>query len=104
MNPHEENYNRPGGRNLSRIKNPLRIRRSQHGGCCQEAARRLSEVRKEKQKITRMETGPEAAGTATGIRPRAMHDLRHSFASLHLNNGTPIAFISEWLGHIQALS
>ena len=34
-----------------------------------------------------------------GIRPRVVHDLRHTFASLHLNNGTPIAFISEWLGH-----
>ena len=34
-----------------------------------------------------------------GIRERAQHDLRHTFASLHLQNGTPIAFVSEWMGH-----
>ena len=28
-----------------------------------------------------------------------MHDLRHTFASLHLSNGTPIAYVSEWMGH-----
>jgi integrase len=34
-----------------------------------------------------------------GIRERAQHDLRHTFASLHLGNGTPIAFVSDWMGH-----
>jgi integrase len=34
-----------------------------------------------------------------GIRVRAQHDLRHTFASLHLSNGTPIAYVSQWMGH-----
>jgi integrase len=33
------------------------------------------------------------------IREHAMHDLRYTFASLHLSNGTPNAYVSEWMGH-----
>ena len=29
---------------------------------------------------------------------RARHN-RHTFASLHLGDGTPIAFVSDWMGH-----
>jgi integrase len=34
-----------------------------------------------------------------GLRPLTLHDLRHSFASLLLTAGTPIAYISEQMGH-----
>ncbi len=34
-----------------------------------------------------------------GIRERGQHALRHTFASVHLGNGTPMAFVSEWMGH-----
>lgn len=34
-----------------------------------------------------------------GLKRRGYHDLRHSFASLLLTAGAPIAYVSEQLGH-----
>ena len=42
MRNHEENNNRPGRPNLSKVENSLCFRRYQHGRCCQKASRGLS--------------------------------------------------------------
>jgi integrase len=34
-----------------------------------------------------------------GLKRRRYHDLRHTFASLLLTAGTPIAYVSEQMGH-----
>ena len=34
-----------------------------------------------------------------GMPKMRFHDLRHSCASLLLNNGVPLKHIQEWLGH-----
>jgi len=34
-----------------------------------------------------------------GLHQRRFHDLRHTFASLLLTNGAPIAYVSEQMGH-----
>lgn len=34
-----------------------------------------------------------------GLKRRRFHDLRHTFASLHLTQGAPIAWVSEQMGH-----
>ena len=34
-----------------------------------------------------------------GLRDIRLHDLRHSCASLMLENGVPMKQIQEWLGH-----
>jgi integrase len=36
------------------------------------------------------------------IELHSVHDLRHSFAANHLNNGTPILALSRMLGHATA--
>src|SRR5262245_22447437 len=34
-----------------------------------------------------------------GLHHRRFHDLRHTFASLLLTNGAPVAYVSEQMGH-----
>jgi integrase len=36
---------------------------------------------------------------AAGLKRRRYHDLRHTFASLLLTAGAPIAYVSEQMGH-----
>jgi len=36
---------------------------------------------------------------AAKLKRRRFHDLRHTFASLHLTRGTPIKYVSEQMGH-----
>jgi integrase len=31
--------------------------------------------------------------------PRLVHTLRHSFATMCINKGIPLAVVSRWLGH-----
>src|SRR5262249_47962158 len=37
--------------------------------------------------------------TLAGIRAVRLHDLRHTFASLHLQAGRPVTWVSRQLGH-----
>ena len=39
------------------------------------------------------------AGTVEGYPNSSLHSLRHSHASILLSNGTPLAVVSERLGH-----
>ncbi|MCI0617300.1 site-specific integrase, partial [bacterium] len=34
-----------------------------------------------------------------GLKPRGLHQFRHSFATIHLQNSTPIEWVSRQLGH-----
>lgn len=37
--------------------------------------------------------------TAAGITGFTLYGFRHTFATLHLQSGTPLKIVSEWLGH-----
>jgi len=37
-----------------------------------------------------------------GLQPIRFHDLRHTAASLLLNQGIPVILVSRWLGHARA--
>jgi integrase len=41
----------------------------------------------------------KAKGEGEKLRRLTVHSLRHSFASIHLMNGTPIPEVSSMLGH-----
>ena len=36
---------------------------------------------------------------AAGLKHRRLHDLRHTYASLLLSDGAPVAYVSEMMGH-----
>ena len=38
-------------------------------------------------------------GEKAGLHHRRFHDFRHSYASLLLTDGVPIAYVSEQMGH-----
>lgn len=41
----------------------------------------------------------KAACEAAGIVPLGIHELRHSYASLLVNKGVPLAYVAKQLGH-----
>ncbi|MBP2339050.1 integrase [Saccharothrix coeruleofusca] len=47
-------------------------------------------------------TALEAAGMSSGRYENGMHDLRHFFASVLLDQGESIKAVAEWLGHADA--